>query len=696
MSNLIQKLRELAKNRFKKEAPKKIKFEFTKTFKVLQEFKKEQPSFFNDVHRITHLPIRESISDKELEDFNLKHVLVKAYKNGFRFHRPQAEAILEYEKFGGVFGPIGVGQGKTLITLMIAEKAWRKGHKKIVILLPPEVYSQLVIVDIPDARTITTLSVPFVYLGGNTEAQRTHKSRSNKPACYIIPYSVLSCRDGNSVLTSINPRTVIADEAHRIARPSAARTKRFTIWAGDAKPEFIPLSGSITRKSVRDYHHLMVMAIGSNSPLPLSVMVARDWGKTIDAKGFFEEETATPLKPLLHWARASFLDKHKLFSFDQDGFRKAYQFRLRTCPGVVATSEDDISTSLIFRNFDSRPHEGPELQELIDQVEKEWIAPNGDEIDYALHKWKWLYELSAGFYYNLFWPSAEYVSKKFSVSTDEADYKLSDAKALHKAKQQYNKIFRDWSKTPRCKPGLDTPWLVANNMSKAGPVDVGHRLYSAWSAVKELELPDLPERLSEPVLVDHYKLRGVVDIVKAWREPAGIVWYHHRAIGDYLISVLGDQFGYENILYCPAGPVSNKEIIDKKNKDKVVVASITAHGTGKNLQFFFREVFAQWPRPADKAEQVLGRLHRQGQQADELYVDMLNWSEFDNQNFAACLVDSIYQQTTTGNLQKLVYGNYVTLPKFYPPSFLKERGFVNQTDLSKDGQNLYKKITGNV
>ena len=698
MTSLSQKLDQLSqRKRANKKEKQPLNFEKTKTFKAIQNFKKEKPGFFNDINRIVNLPIKEPITDKELEEFNYNHVLARRYNEGFRFFRQQAEAILEYERLGGVFCPIGVGKGKTLITLLIAEKAWRKGNTKIVIFLPPEVYAQLVTVDIPDARTITTLSVPFFFLGGNTQSERTYKSRSGRPGCYIIPYSVLSCRDGNQILTSINPQTVIADEAHRIARASAARTKRFVEWAGEAKPEFIPLSGSITKKSIRDYHHLMRLAIAQNSPLPLSTLTATDWGKTIDAKGFYEEQTASPLKPLLYWARAHFGDKQNLFTLDQTGFRKAYQFRLRTSPGVVATSESEIGTSLIFRN--TKPIDpNNKLEDLIKDIEEKWQAPNGDEIDYALHKWQWLYQLTTGFYYNLYWPSVEYISRKFGVSKQEALDKLQKAKILHKYHQIYNRKFREWSRSPRCKPGLDTPFLTASSMARVGAADVGGTLYRHWSDVEARKLPNLPERLSEPIEVCDFKVQGVLDTVRSWKEPAGIVWYHHRAVGDWIYRILSQELGKDGdlVLHCPAGNAANRRIIDKKNKNKVVVASTTAHGTGKNLQFFHREVFAQWPRPADRAEQVLGRLHRTGQEADELFVDILNWSEFDDQNFAACLIDSIYQQTTTGLVQKLVYGNYQTLPKFYPPEFLKEKGFLRHTDLSKDGRNLYRKITGKI
>ena len=82
----------------------------------------------------------------------------------------------------------------------------------------------------------------------------------------------------------------------------------------------------------------------------------------------------------------------------------------------------------------------------------------------------------------------------------------------------------------------------------------------------------------------------------------------------------------------------------------------------------------QWPRQADKAEQLLGRTHRNGQTADELRVVRGDYTEFDFINFAACLNDALYIHQTTGTRQKMIYCNYDPLPKIFPSSVLRERG----------------------
>ena len=131
-------------------------------------------------------------------------------------------------------------------------------------------------------------------------------------------------------------------------------------------------------------------------------------------------------------------------------------------------------------------------------------------------------------------------------------------------------------------------------------------------------------------------------------------------------------------LLCEAGDVGTQRILDHGNVGKIMVASINGHGTGKNLQHFRNQIFLQWPRNCKIAEQTLGRLHRNGQEADEIVVELMNTTGFDAENFAATLNDAIYVQQTTGNRQKLIYGRHDPLPTIIPSHVLRERGFQNR------------------
>ena len=68
-----------------------------------------------------------------------------------------------------------------------------------------------------------------------------------------------------------------------------------------------------------------------------------------------------------------------------------------------------------------------------------------------------------------------------------------------------------------------------------------------------------------------------------------------------------------------AGDVAAAGILQENGK-RTVVASIKAHGTGRNLQAFCRNLVANPPSDGATWEQLLGRTHRQGQEADEVTV----------------------------------------------------------------------------
>lgn len=637
---------------------------------------------YNEIRRIVGLPVSPEMTVDELEVFSKQHLLAPAFDSGFRFFPVQAQAIRDYQLYGGGFFPIAVGWGKTLITLAVAHYAYTKGNQKIVLLVPPNVLEQLVSNQIPEARGLIPMSYPVFVLGGKSASRRRNMVRSGRPGLYVLPYSLLSSRDAVETLKAIKPDTIIGDEIHSVGRRSAARTKRLFDHINNNDPELIGLSGTITSKGVQDYWHIIKAALRDNSPLPLSSNLASEWATVIDSdsssmdnRGDLSESRAGPLMPLVDWARGNFPDEDIKASVP--GFRTAYRLRLNSAPGVVSSGLAEIGTSLTLNNVSLKGQmesaEGYEqLSSLIEGVEERWETPNGDEIEHAIHTWKWMFELTAGFYNQLTWPEPEQYAERKQISETQAVEILFKAKLHHSAGQDYASELRKFLENDPPE-GMDTPMLVGAEFSRHGKDWEYHSLYQLWRDHKDLDFEGRPDRDSTAVRVCDYK---IVDAL-CWASSlpsgqGGIIWYHHKEIGLWLAEYLAEA-GLP-VLHCPAGNSHNKVIIDKDNQHKIVVSSISAHGTGKNLQHFQNQFFLQWPRPAKIAEQTLGRTHRNGQRADELVVRTNNTIEFDRLNFAACLNDALYIHQTTGNRQKLIYCNYDPLPKIFPYMVLQERG----------------------
>lgn len=636
------------------------------------------PDGFSEVRRICRLPLVPELTREELDEFCRANVLADQYDRGWRLFNVQAAAVMAYDDCDGLFAPIGVGWGKTLITIMVAERAFRAGIRRSLLLVPSQVYLQLVRIDLAWARRHVPLTVPFIPMGGKSMDERRAFARSGKVGCYILPYSCLSTRDTSDLLEAIKPGLVICDEAHALKNRRSARTKRVVDFVVEHRPKFVALSGTITNKSVRDYHHLMKAALGDGSPLPLSTVMAEEWGAVVDAQADASTAQTGPLLPLVEWAMRNFPQER--ITLDRAGFRRAYRLRLNSAPGVVSTGDSEIGTSLLISNQPVEGHEKtPEfakLKELIAGVEERWVTPSGDEIEHAIHTWKWLYELNAGFYNDLRWPTPEDLASRRSCTVASAREQLDRAFEHHAATQDFARELRGWLEH-YARPGLDTPMLVGRDMAQHADRNVSADLFQKWTAMRALDFEQRPERDSKAVRVCDFKIRHALKfalgVLKDAPGKGALIWYYHQEVGAWISEAL--RLAGIDALHCPAGEAHNRSILEESARSRIVVASMTAHGTGKNLQHFQHTYFAQWPRSSTTAEQVLGRNHRHGQEADELVYITNNTSEFDNLNMAACLQDALYIAQTTGTRQKVIYGGYDPLPKIFPEDVLVERGF---------------------
>ncbi len=640
---------------------------------------------YSEIRRIIGMPIVFDMDSVECEVYCKNNILASAYDAGFRLFPVQAEAVAAFELYNGLFAPIGVGWGKTLIGLMIANKAYMVGTRKIVLLMPSELLPQLVNTDIPWARTRVAINYPIHIIGGKDMRTRRALCKSDRRGLYIVPYSMLSTQDTVENLNNIKPDLIICDEAHNLKNRKAARTNRLFNLIEARKPAGVCMSGTVTQKTIKDYYHLAKWCLNRHCPLPLSTHLANDWSVVLDSAAmqsgnqWVSETNAGPLRPLIDWARARF-PKEGPFDESVAGFRKAYEVRFRTSPGVVSSGDSDIGTSLVMCNNPVNVNESypgyTKLEELGKQVTEQWLTPNGDEIDHAIHLWKWLNEIyGAGFYNELKWPEPDVYAQRKGISGDESEEILARAVEHHAYGQVYHKALRGWIDV-KGKPGLDTPFLIGSDMARNKHENVGATLYQTWQDYKGLDFDGRPDRDGRAIRVCDFKIQAAVSWATQFSasEKGCIIWYYHQAVGNWLKETLEARLPGNDILHCPAGNAANTQIIDKKHRNKIVIASITAHGTGKNLQHFEHQYFMQWPRQAHVAEQALGRTHRNGQMADELRINTNITSIFDKLNFAACLNDALYIHQTTGVRQKLIYCSYDPMPKIFPASVLRERG----------------------
>lgn len=645
-----------------------------------------KPSVYDaEMTRIISLGLNFKPEPHEISWLNETRVQADSLDAGWKFLDGQDNAVLQYRKYNGAFCVVVVGGGKTLAIQTIASMGFEKGLQRILVLVPANTYHQFTNRDMQFARRHFVLTSPFYFLGSKTAKKRQALANSGRPGVYVLPYSLLQARDGRELIRAVNPELIVADEIQYLKNKRSARTQRLFDFINRHNPEFVGLTGTITDKSVKDYHHLAIAALGELSPLPIPYMQAMEWAGAIDAN--VEEitySTEEALQPLKDWAREHF--PKEIIRPGIFGFRDAYKLRLKSCPGVVHKNSDELGIPLHIRNFSLTSKPGPDLLNLISEVEEDEITPNGDPIEYAIHKNKWLGELNSGFWHKLTFPSPEKFAAQKDIPLEEATELVEAAKFHHEIHNEYLLLLRRFLRDNR-RPGMDTPFLVGQHIYRHEGTGLPRDLVAGWKAAKSLEVPGMPERESEPIIVDRFRAETIADWVESQhRAPGLLLFYYHKAYGQMVYEAL--QARGLDPLFCPAGADGNRTIAEVGSALRPTVASLTGHGTGKNLQHYKQIMYTQPVRSATKAEQSIGRIHRTGQEAEEIFVWNSLTTDYDTLTWAACLNDALYVQQSTGVYQKVIYANYDPLPKTCPVGFLEERGFKPHSLTAADAAKL--------
>ncbi len=482
----------------------------------------------------------------------------------------QSAALIEASIADGLFGLIAVGRGKTMITLMLPDAM---DSKCAVLLVPPRLKKK------------TIREIDQVYgLHFDLPLDRLH----------IVAYSELSSAKHAEILNEIKPDLIISDEAHMLSRAQSARTKRFLRYMRE-NPEcrFVALSGTMTRKRLTDYAHLIELALGKNSPLPGNYREVKDWGGALDVDPEYE-------------MRSGVL---KRFCNKGESIREGFQRRLVETQGVVATSDDELGVGLVIQKL--KPAVPAKVERAIAETKKTWSIDE-EEFDSALAMARVLKQLACGYYLHWVWPNGE------------PDYEWLDARAAwHKAVREVLK---------RSRAGLDSPLLVAQ-AAASGRVSMPQ--WHDWASVKDRPVPP-----TVAVWLDNF----IVDAAICWarkQDAPAIIWYEHKALGERI----AEQSGFPHF---GAGTDADESTAG------VIVCSVRSQGTGKNLQHFCRNLMTTLPVSGQTVEQAVGRTHRPGQMADDVTVDWFAHTYELEKAIASVIDDAHYIESTTGTRQKVL------------------------------------------
>ncbi|AKU93402.1 hypothetical protein AKJ09_00066 [Labilithrix luteola] len=536
------------------------------------------------LERIIALPRRQPVAPEGLVEQLTE--LLKTPWGTMRLRALQALALHDIGVCGGGFLPLDVGEGKTLISALAA---YVLDAQRPLLLLPANLIQKT-------AREFRELSEHWLV------------PNHIRMMSYQMLGLVQSARD----LELYNPDVIIFDESQKTKNRDAAVTRRIERYM-DAHPEtkVVAMTGTIMRKSLLDFAHVLRWALKDGAPVPLEDSECLMWSMCLDTNIENEFMRVEP-GALLELADPRDVESRG----ELVAARRGFQRRLRETPGVVASalSGTDVGVGLTIRPIVYEVSE--EMREHFDVLRNDKVTPNGEELWEAAEVWAHSKQMALGFYQRWTPPAPD---------------------EWREARRQWDAFVRSILSTSRT---WDSPLHVAQACDAGElPTDKLER----WRKVKDTFVPN-----PVPYWVDDNALKVCADWMA--RGP-GLVWTEHVAFAERLSALTGAKY------YGAKGLAADGQFIDDADPNSCVIVSIDANREGRNLQRkWHRNLITSFQEGADVNQQLLGRTHRPGQTKD-VEVDVLVGCREHVRAWSKANAGAFAIRDTVGSQNKLLIAN---------------------------------------
>lgn len=533
-------------------------------------------------------------------------------KRNTGYMRPiQAAALRECWEYGGLFGPIRAGYGKTLLAYLLPVVL---NASRPLYVCPASLR--------PDVRKEFHLYYRD-WKGPHPDSYRiaSYQTLGAKGAGTRLDEKGQKLRDAK--LDQWTPDLVIFDEAQFVKNHDAVVTRRVKRFLESNRGvRVVAMSGTMMRKSYKDFAHLARWALPRHCPVPTTYAELEAWADALDHKDSLGPRC--DVGALIYFATAD--EQRVISSGDEDEARTAARLAVRRrmveTPGVVATQDGPLGIPLAVEPI-YPVREDPAIDAVFARVRRVMELPNGmpivDGLQYARHAWT----LGLGFWTH--WdppPPDEWLMLR----------------------REWAEWCRDVIRYNRRLRGLDAESDVKDAVRKGLLNDRG--LLAAW---EQLEPSYDPEQFKVAVWVSD----EIVQAAGAWVDKhPGIVWTKHIPVGERLSRELGiPYYGSEGL------DASGRYIMDHP-KGRPMIASEAANRMGRNLQKGWSEGLLLCPPD----EQLLARMHRDGQDADEVrfYQYLGSWEHL-NSYWKAKAIAQVDQEAFP-QAMRLCYADDSTIP----------------------------------
>jgi hypothetical protein len=570
-------------------------------------FGSQEVAYTREITRIAALPRRVWSDEAAASLAVMMTQELKTPRGTMALRVVQAIALYEAMEVGGLFGPIRVGGGKTLLSFLLASVLEAKNP----VLLLPAMLIEKTWVD-------------------RKKLEEHWRLPTN---LQLVSYEMLGLVQSAQKLDYIRPDLIIADELHMLKNPKAGRTRRVTRYMREhPETRFTGFSGTVMKGSIKDFAHLLRWALKGSSPIPATDDEVATWADALDEKvnplGRRQPDALFDLAPEEQTAAA--FEGMTMGSLTRA--RRVFQSRLLETKGVVASARNDgVTCSLRIAALEYKPAEITEKH--IDSMRRgvkdakgeytvlPWSTPDGWTFSQAIEFRMYLRQLALGFH--SVWdprPPPEWVSAR-----------------------------RDWAvfvrETLSHSRTLDTDLQVANAVDAGKLGKVAKEILDAWRAVRDTFK-------IQPRDVWHDDA-AIQTCAKWMNKEKGIVWTEHVFFARRLAQLTGAVY------YGANGLSDGGQSITAVQAGAAIIASVQANGTGRNLQMFSTNLVTSFPPGPSIVEQLIGRTHRDGQEADTVTVDVLLGCREHHEAFQRALDGAKAAADLLGHDQKLLISDVV-------------------------------------
>lgn len=375
----------------------------------------------------------------------------------------------------------------------------------------------------------------------------------------IVTYNDIARDVDEKLLRAYQPGRLICDESHklsRVAKGGSGTASRVNDWmVAHPTTGFDVMTGTFFKSGLLDYGHLLNWALKGAAPIPRLPNDILAWHKAL--KGGYGKRMRAELE-----------------IGETADLKAAFRDRLWHSPGVILSIDAFTGVSLSFRKVTLDG--SPALAELYDQG----VTPDGLDV---IDEGEAAGDAEAT---GSTWAAERQIALDFYYKADPPP-----PKEWAKARRGYFRYVRAAILAGRARTELQARRLAISERAEE---------WTTWAAIQPT---------FEPRFVPVWLGDRAINFCKEWGRDGGVIWTDHRAFADRLSAETGWAW------FSSGGLDQNGRMIETC-RDRTIIASRQANGTGRNLQHWHRALCTALPGNGRDFEQWSGRQHREGQTRD--------------------------------------------------------------------------------